>query len=90
MHSHNYTAAQAYKRSFGDARALAASWQHSPKLFNWRRTVLLGWASDLRHDVNFCARHKRWLELPHAANIRWHQPAENSRAFARAEGLPAK
>jgi rhamnosyltransferase len=35
MHSHNYTPAEAYKRSFGDAKALAASWKSSPREFNW-------------------------------------------------------
>jgi hypothetical protein len=73
MHSHNYTAAQAYKRSFGDARALAASWERRPDYFNFCRTVLLGCLSDLRHDVSFCARNARWKELLHAAAIRWHQ-----------------
>lgn len=73
MHSHNYTAAQAYKRSFGDARALAASWQENPNYFNFFRTVLFGWMSDLRHDFTFCARHHRLNEFSHAAKIRWHQ-----------------
>jgi rhamnosyltransferase len=73
MHSHNYTPAEAYKRSFGDARALAASWQGQPGYFNWVRTVLLGSLSDLRHDLRFCARTGQWHELPHAARIRWHQ-----------------
>ena len=59
MHSHNYTPAQAYKRSFGDARALAASWQQSPDYFNFRRTVLFGTFSDLRHDLAFCSREGR-------------------------------
>ncbi len=73
MHSHNYTAAQAYKRSFGDARALAASWNETPDYFNFSRTVLFGCLSDLRHDLKFCARRNRLHELPHAAKIRWHQ-----------------
>ena len=73
MHSHNYTLAQAYKRSFGDARALAASWQRDPGYVNIWRTLLLGWASDIRHDIRFCGRHGRWAELRHAAKIRWHQ-----------------
>ncbi|MEO5803897.1 MAG: glycosyltransferase [Verrucomicrobiota bacterium] len=73
MHSHNYTPAQAYKRYFGDARALAASWPENPNHFNFPRTVLLGWMSDLRHDLAFCMREKRLRELPHAARIRWHQ-----------------
>jgi rhamnosyltransferase len=73
MHSHNYTPAQAYKRSFGDARALAASWNEDPNYFNWWRTLLLGWASDFRHDLQFCASQNRLPELIHAARIRWHQ-----------------
>jgi rhamnosyltransferase len=73
MHSHNYTSAQAYKRSFGDAKALAASWCGSPNEFNFLRTRLAGWASDFRHDLNFCIRERRLLELPYAARIRWAQ-----------------
>ena len=73
MHSHNYTPAQAYKRSFGDAKALAASWTGRPGEFNWLRTQLFGCASDLRHDLKFCWRERRLSELPHAAKIRWEQ-----------------
>lgn len=73
MHSHNYSPAQAYKRSFGDAKALAASWTGQRSDFNWFRTVLLGALSDWRHDFGFCIRHGRCSELPHAAGIRWHQ-----------------
>jgi rhamnosyltransferase len=73
MHSHNYTAAQAYKRSFGDAKALAASWKGSPAEFSFLRTRLLGCLSDLRHDLSFCFHARRLSELPHAAQIRWQQ-----------------
>jgi rhamnosyltransferase len=73
MHSHNYTPVQAYKRSFGEARALAAVWDSSPAKINWPRTVLLGWINDLRRDFGFCARHGRLNELKHAAQIRWQQ-----------------
>ena len=73
MHSHNYTPAQAYKRSFGDAKALAASWKGSLNDFNFRRTVCQGWLSDFKKDLLFCAKSGRWLELPHAALIRWKQ-----------------
>jgi rhamnosyltransferase len=73
MHSHNYSPQQAYKRSFGDARALAVSWRKSPSEFSWLRTILLGWLNDLRHDARFCARRRQWTELPRAALIRWHQ-----------------
>ena len=73
MHSHNYTPAQAYKRAFGDARALAATWTGSPADFNFPRTVLVGLLQDLRKDLRFCLRHGRLVELPHAARIRWQQ-----------------
>jgi len=73
MHSHNYTQAQAYKRSFGDARALAASWTGSFTDFNFGRTVIKGWLSDFKKDLFFCARKGLWAELPHAAFIRWKQ-----------------
>jgi rhamnosyltransferase len=73
MHSHNYDPAQAYRRSFGDARAMAASWPGKATDFNLFRTVILGWFNDLRRDALFCARSRRMRELPHAARIRWQQ-----------------
>ncbi len=73
MHSHNYTPAQAYKRAFGDARALAATWTGAHDDFNVLRTVLMGWAQDVRKDTRFCLRTGRWRELGHAARIRWAQ-----------------
>jgi rhamnosyltransferase len=73
MHSHNYTPQQAYKRSFGEARALAAVWTHPPRTINWPRTVLLGWCNDVRRDFAFCARNHRLSELPYALRIRWCQ-----------------
>ena len=73
MHSHNYTPQQAYKRSFGEARALAAVWTHQAGEISWPRTVFLGWLNDLRRDLLFCARGRRLTELPHAARIRWNQ-----------------
>jgi rhamnosyltransferase len=73
VHSHNYTLEQAYTRSFGEAKALAAVWTHPPEAINWPRTVLLGWLNDVRKDLAFCARYNRLGELPHAAQIRWQQ-----------------
>jgi rhamnosyltransferase len=73
MHSHNYSPTEAYKRSFGDAKALAASWRGSPRQFNFLRTRLLGTLSDLRHDLRFCLRTRRLTELPYAVRIRWQQ-----------------
>ena len=73
MHSHNYSPQQAYKRSFGEAKALAAVWNEASTQINFPRTVLLGWTNDARRDLFFCARRKRLHEWPHAARIRWQQ-----------------
>jgi rhamnosyltransferase len=73
MHSHNYTPEQAYKRSFGEAKALAAVWTGSPGAVNWPRTVLLGWLNDARRDLAFCARKGRLSEFGHSLRIRWNQ-----------------
>jgi rhamnosyltransferase len=73
MHSHNYTPEQAYRRQYGEGRALAAVWTRRPAAMNWPRTVFLGWLSDLRRDVRFCAARGQWHEIPHAAHIRWCQ-----------------
>lgn len=73
MHSHNYTPAQAFKRSFGEGRALAAVWPGRRTDFNFPRSVLLGWLNDARRDLVFCARRRRLREWPHALHIRWQQ-----------------
>jgi rhamnosyltransferase len=73
MHSHNYTQSEAYRRSFGEAKALAAVWPGHPEEINFTRTVLLGWVNDLRRDLAYCARTRRLREWPHAAQIRWQQ-----------------
>jgi glycosyltransferase involved in cell wall biosynthesis len=73
IHSHNYTAAQAFRRSYGEGRALAAVWEHEPHQFNWWRTVCAGWLNDARRDLLYCARQRRLREWPHALWIRWHQ-----------------
>lgn len=73
MHSHNYTVEQAYKRSFGDARAIGKAWTGSASDFTWMKTVLAGWLSDVRHDLGFCSRAGRLGELAHAAHVRWCQ-----------------
>jgi rhamnosyltransferase len=73
MHSHNYTPAQAYKRSFGEGRALAAVWTGSPSEFSWGRTVIAGWLQDVRRDLRYCLKKRRFAEWPHAGRIRWQQ-----------------
>ncbi len=73
MHSHNYTAAQAWKRSFGEGRALAAVWKNRIANPTWGRNVFLGWVNDARRDLMFCTHTDRLREWPHALRIRWQQ-----------------
>jgi rhamnosyltransferase len=73
MHSHNYTPRQAYKRSFGEAWALAAVWSGPTRGFTPARTIFLGWLADARRDLAFCLRARRLREWPHALRIRWEQ-----------------
>jgi rhamnosyltransferase len=48
-------------------------WGGDPARFNFVRTVLLGWANDVRRDLGFCTRQGRLREWPHALKIRWRQ-----------------
>ena len=73
MHSHNYTPGQAYKRSFGEAWALADVWKGAPQDFNLPRTVLLGWAREAWSDLRFCLRTHRLGEWGRTLAIRWQQ-----------------
>jgi rhamnosyltransferase len=73
MHSHNYTPQQAYKRSLGEAKALAAVWNGGRHQINWPGTVLMGWLNDARRDLRFCLKRGRLEEWPHALRIRWQQ-----------------
>jgi rhamnosyltransferase len=34
---------------------------------------MLGWLNDVRRDIVFCARNRRLVDMPHAAQIRWQQ-----------------
>lgn len=73
VHSHNYTPEQAYRRSYGEGRALTAICSSSPRSFNLPRTVVLGALNDARRDFVYCARTGRLNEWPHALRIRWRQ-----------------
>jgi len=73
MHSHNYTPRQAYKRSFGEAWALASVWSGSLGDFNIRRTLLLGWLRDAYGDLRYCLRTGRMGQLASALAIRGQQ-----------------
>jgi len=73
MHSHNYTPRQAYKRSFGEAWALAMMGSGRPEDFTPVRTVFLGWLNDARKDLRYCRHTRRLHEWPHALRIRWER-----------------
>lgn len=81
MHSHNYTPQQSWKRAYGDARAIGKVWSQKPDVFNWPRTVLLGWMKDVCHDLSWCLRHRRLHELLHAMRIRWQQRSARLAGF---------
>ena len=72
MHSHNYTPRQAYKRSFGEAWALADVWGAAND-FNVPRTVLLGWLRDAWSDLRYCRQHAQLRQWPQALATRWQQ-----------------
>ncbi len=72
MHSHNYTPRQAFKRSFGEAWALAGVWTGTPEGFAPRR-ALAGWLRDAAGDFSFCLRHGRLAQWPAAVRIRGQQ-----------------
>lgn len=73
MHSHNYTAAQAWKRSFGEGCALAAVCSQPGAIPTWWRNAFPGWVNDAKRDLAYCTRSRRLREWPHALNIRWQQ-----------------
>jgi rhamnosyltransferase len=73
MHSHNYTPRQAYKRSFGEAWALASVWHGAPEDFNVLRSLLIGWLRDAAGDLRFCSRTSRLGQWPRALATRWQQ-----------------
>jgi rhamnosyltransferase len=73
MHSHNYTPRQAYKRSFGEAWALAAIDPAPLARLTQPRQVLLGWLNDARRDLVFCLRNRRMHEWPRTLRIRYEQ-----------------
>jgi rhamnosyltransferase len=73
MHSHNYTPRQAYKRSFGEAWALAAVFNGHPAELTHPARLMMGWLADAKRDLAFCRRARRLREWPQAVRIRWEQ-----------------
>ncbi|MEO0793803.1 MAG: glycosyltransferase [Verrucomicrobiota bacterium] len=72
IHSHNYTFAQSYKRSRGDAIAVAKA-GHANPVGNKLKFMLMGTAKDVLADLKFCQRTHRLGEWPHAVGVRWQQ-----------------
>lgn len=73
MHSHNYTLRQSYKRSFGDAKAMAATSTTPPTRLSMTRFVLLGWMRDMMRDAQWCWQNRRPFGFPFAAATRLAQ-----------------
>lgn len=70
MHSHNYTLRQSYKRSFGDAKAMAATSTVLPRHVNYHYFVGLGLLKDAIRDAKWCFKSGHIADLPHAVAVR--------------------
>jgi rhamnosyltransferase len=81
VHSHNYTPRQVYKRSFGEAWALAAVWTRHPSEMAHPTRVVTGWLADAKRDFAYCRRNRRLGEWPRALRIRWEQRSATRAGF---------
>jgi rhamnosyltransferase len=81
MHSHNYTPAQARKRSYGDSFASSATSLTAPSDFGFVRSVLLAGAKDMVRDLRYCLRAGRLAQWPHAIAVRFAQRAGRRQGF---------
>lgn len=73
MHSHNYTLRQSYKRSFGDAKAMAATSTVLPRNVNYHYFVGLGLFKDTVRDARWCLKNHRISGIPFAMAVRLAQ-----------------
>jgi len=73
MHSHNYTLRQSYKRSFGDAKAMAATSTTLPRNVNYHYFVLLGLFKDAIRDSKWCLMNHQITGIPYAVAVRLAQ-----------------
>ena len=73
MHSHNYTLRQSYKRSFGDAKAMAATSSVLPRDVNYHYFVALGLLKDAIRDAKWCLKNGCITGIPHAVAVRLAQ-----------------
>jgi rhamnosyltransferase len=80
MHSHNYTLRQAFRRSYGEAYALAALDSVSASHYNLPRTLASAAREGLR-DLSYCLRRGRLTEWPHALAVRAWQRTGKFRGF---------
>jgi rhamnosyltransferase len=83
VHSHNYTLAQAFRRCYGEAFALAALDTVDERTHNLFRTVLAGVASESIRDLRYCSRTGRLLEWPHAVTVRTAQRLGKLKGFQK-------
>jgi rhamnosyltransferase len=83
FHSHNYTLAQAYKRCFGEAFALAALDSVDGNTINFFRTVLGGVAQESLRDFRYCLTNGRLIEWPHAVAVRTAQRLGKLKGFRK-------
>ena len=81
LHSHNYTFAQARKRSRGDGFASAATSPAAPADFGFVRAVLIAGAKDAVRDLAYCLRTGRLTQWPHAIAIRYAQRTGRRQGF---------
>jgi rhamnosyltransferase len=80
LHSHNYTLPQAFRRSYGEAYALAALDAVSASHYNLPRTLATGAREGLR-DLAYCLRRGRLAEWPHALAVRAWQRTGKFQGF---------
>lgn len=73
MHSHNYTLRQSYKRSFGDAKAMAATGSVHPRNVNYHYFVCFGLLKDAIRDVKWCLKNEQAAGIPYAVAVRLAQ-----------------
>lgn len=73
MHSHNYTLRQSYKRSFGDAKAMAATSKVMPRNVNYHYFVCFGLLKDAIRDAKWCLKNGHVTGIPHAVAVRLAQ-----------------
>ena len=73
IHSHNYTLRQAYKRSYGDAFADAASSAQTLGFGTSPFGATAGAVRDAIKDARWCLKQGRLLEWPQAVGVRFAQ-----------------